>query len=776
MSPVKVEVLHLAMATFVKLPPPRQLTQNESLDSLDHWKSIFRSYFRRDSIFRQFLDTTAIWYPDRENYGLSAANDMTPQERCDALKDFLNTLAGFLPHSYLTSKLLNTGKLEDCWDIIEEHYNVKVTPETFLDFENIKKNPEENYRQFYERLLQHSKLHLAPENAEVGKLVNTEKDKMTISLMNLVALQWLRKIDIQLIQIVKMEYSTELRDKTQLAHLVPRIAPNIDSLLSRYSAANAVSKVSLYSSDHENECDEAENVRKIRFRGRGRGGRFPRGGRGSFNKRGNNSQQFCAGCFSLGKELDTFIDYKHRPLECTRQEAVARLLQIDDDTNEDDFNEADVNDEDGKRNSYKNEKLPIINHFQNNQDYMMRKSTQETINNPANLTLTINLNQNPGDFNQSSHTIACTGQNILNENTAESHISDIQTLIRKVQNIEKRKYLWSKDSVRKESSPMVSALLNNVACTPTIDEGSEINCIDADFARKCNIHQVPTNCSATAAGSMAMTVTGQTLNNIILTIPLDNADVRWDLSKCAVVNNLGVDVLVGEPGKIDNFILTKSYMQKIETKDINGQNILLPYFKRKDESRFVFQTVKAKTLLPGDSISFTLPPHLQNETEVAIAPIRESDTNFVVPKVMKIDQDKTIEIVNKSSYPIRLKKKSPICDITAMKLVSCKKICTETDDQSHLQKPSIFSKSEANKSYTDEVKIDPDNQLAKDWKDRFRKTCDMYMDVINPNPGRYNNYYGDVDCTIDFCSTPPPSVKARLPLVFIYYVLSDLAL
>ena len=163
LSPVKVEVVHpLIMATFVKLPPPRQLTQNESLDSLDHWKSIFRSYFRRDSIFRQFLDTTAVWYPNRENYGLVEANDMTPQERCDALKDFLNTLAGFLPHSYLTSKLLNTRKLEDCWDIIEEHYNVKVTPETFLDFENIKKNPEENYRQFYERLLQHSKLHAHP--------------------------------------------------------------------------------------------------------------------------------------------------------------------------------------------------------------------------------------------------------------------------------------------------------------------------------------------------------------------------------------------------------------------------------------------------------------------------------------------------------------------------------------------------------------------------------------------------------------------------------------
>ena len=114
-------------------------------------------------------------------------------------------------------------------------------------------------------------------------------------------------------------------------------------------------------------------------------GRFPLGGRGSFIKRGNNSQQFCAGCF---------IDYKHRPSECSRQEAVARLLQIDDDTNEDDFNEADFNDEDGKNNSYKNEKLPVLNHFQNNQDYVS-KSTQETTNNPANLTLTINLNQNP---------------------------------------------------------------------------------------------------------------------------------------------------------------------------------------------------------------------------------------------------------------------------------------------------------------------------------------------------------------------------------------------
>ena len=93
----------------------------------------------------------------------------------------------------------------------------------------------------------------------------------------------------------------------------------------------------------------------------------------------------------------------------------------------------------------------------------------------------------------------------------------------------------------------------------------------------------------------------------------------------------------------------------------------------------------------------------------------------------------------------------------------CNKICTEAMDQTHLLRPKIFSGSEANKSYTHEVIIDPDNLMAKVWKERFKKTCERYSDVINPNPGRYNSYYGNVDCTIDFCSTPPPSVKARLP-------------
>ena len=141
---------------------------------------------------------------------------------------------------------------------------MKVTSETLLDFEDIKKKPEENYRQFFERLLQHSRLHLAPANVKVDNIQTSTKDQMTISLMNFIALQWLRKIDIELIRIVKTEYSTELRANQQLADLVPIIAPNVDSLLARYSTGSAVSRVSTVStSETPHAEDQAEHLRRL---------------------------------------------------------------------------------------------------------------------------------------------------------------------------------------------------------------------------------------------------------------------------------------------------------------------------------------------------------------------------------------------------------------------------------------------------------------------------------------------------------------------------------
>ena len=194
------------MSNFIKTPPPRPLGASETLESLTHWKTNFRTYFKRDDGFKTFIKETSRWDPAQLHYGQQTETSglkRSAAEMKEDLVDLLSTLAGFLPHSYLTKKLLNNTKnWVDVWNIIYDHYGVQVTQETFLDFEDCNKIAGETHRQFFERLLQHATQHLAPAGVKIENISTGDNaEQMSISLMNMVALQWLRKIDPTLIHI-----------------------------------------------------------------------------------------------------------------------------------------------------------------------------------------------------------------------------------------------------------------------------------------------------------------------------------------------------------------------------------------------------------------------------------------------------------------------------------------------------------------------------------------------------------------------------------------------
>ena len=69
------------------------------------------------------------------------------------------------------------------------------------------------------------------------------------------------------------------------------------------------------------------------FYDRGGGGRGRPGSRGGGGTREAFSNVFSAGCFSMAKQPDTYIDFKHRPAENPRQRAVSRFLQTGDKVN-----------------------------------------------------------------------------------------------------------------------------------------------------------------------------------------------------------------------------------------------------------------------------------------------------------------------------------------------------------------------------------------------------------------------------------------------------------
>ena len=122
-------------------------------------------------------------------------------------------------------------------------------------------------------------------------------------------------------------------------------------------------------------------------------------------------------------------------------------------------------------------------------------------------------------------------------------------LVSAINNLQIRQSAWQQNGIRKEKSPMVPVHINGRFSLATIDEGSEINCIDESFATKSKIAFVPTICTATAANQTTMKLAGQTEENVHMTIQGTREPVTWNLGNMVVVQNLGANILIGEPGK-----------------------------------------------------------------------------------------------------------------------------------------------------------------------------------------------------------------------------------
>ena len=634
---------------YVRTPPPRALTQKETLDTLDHWKSLFRNFFRRDSSYKQFLKGSCQWNSTLENYGLQALDDEEPADRAENLVDFLYTLAGFLPHSYLTKKIVKDSIcLQDCWDIIYEHYNAQISSETFLDFEKLAKEPAENYRQFYEHLLQHVRLHLAQSGAKVENLVNVRADTLTISLMNLVAIQWLTKCHPNLVEIVRKEYSTELRRGDQLAALVPVIAPNIDALINRFANDEVTLVQTMEDKAIVQRMQTNKNVYNSNLRKQ-------------LEKNNGKRNLFCPGCYSVGKELKTAIDFKHKPSMCPRSKAVLRFLQAEDVSDvESNLDNLTIGDEEehGKTNNYEF-MCPTEPLFQNEQ-YVPENSDQHSLCQVTSATSPyLPFYQNHGTMNP----------NIKKDEINRDDISDFsRNLVCMIDKLEKRKHLWCKNGVRKEISPRVRAKVNNIYFDPVLDEGSEINCISETFAKSASISFSTTTCAASSANSLSMQVVGQTTENVVITV-MHKDPILWDLKKCVVIKNLSVNMLIGEPGKRDNEIITIPHWKKIRCIDINGKTVYLTYSDWEGKIRHLCKLETEKMLFPGDSFEFRLPSELEGESEVALSPVVESQLDWLTPEIKQV-VDGRIVFNNTTCSPVIIRKKSIFADVVAIKEVT----------------------------------------------------------------------------------------------------------
>ena len=134
--------------------------------------------------------------------------------------------------------------------------------------------------------------------------------------MNFVALDWLNKINPHLVNIIKTEYSKELRDDTQLCQLVPRIANNVDALLSRHDVVGGVGKLCLSNpvtieKVHRIKQDKKPHNRKSVYK---------------VPAKSSSVKPFCPECHFLARKLKLNIDFQHIPAACPRPRSAINML------------------------------------------------------------------------------------------------------------------------------------------------------------------------------------------------------------------------------------------------------------------------------------------------------------------------------------------------------------------------------------------------------------------------------------------------------------------
>ena len=199
----------------VKVPPPRPLLNSETTHTLAQWRINFRQYCKRDEAFKHFLKSSTTWDAAQENYGFTVSvGGKDPSTLADELEDFLHMLASFLPHGYITEKIVSKStSFESAFFIIEENFGLVPSQESLCDFPELSREPNEPYRQFFDRMVAFISKHLMPATTSLAKvenvLVPTGGDSLTVSMMNMIALNWLQKIHPDLLKIVRTEFSKE---------------------------------------------------------------------------------------------------------------------------------------------------------------------------------------------------------------------------------------------------------------------------------------------------------------------------------------------------------------------------------------------------------------------------------------------------------------------------------------------------------------------------------------------------------------------------------------
>jgi len=550
---------------------PRKLEQKETRQTLNHWKTVFRNFYRRCQYYSLFLLPSTTW-DQSENKGFlqeTSGLKRNPETLASDLDGFLDCIASYLPFDYVAEKLRSESKdIQSVWSIIYEIYDAELTTSNYLDYASMSKGPEETYRNYFNRLVGFVRQHLPSKAVEAeGVKCPREGEVMTIGLLDAIAVHWLNSIDKRLINIIKTEFSTELTTK-RLCETVKPIAKVIDELLTRHHQRDQVASLSTnphnYPDPSSSSLETSDLIRRIeklelsRFQPARRGSRKVKK-----NQRSYQRGAYCTHCAFINNQLGSSLNTDHSTNSCNKKNVSISLIDVANGS--DTLNLADEDSSCYEEGGLICTDPHSISLLQNSDDPVGLGSQTVTADQHFISPRTTNIVPSiwpctDTDSNMfSDYKIADQNFELNGSKTGKtSSRSQIQSgkenlydealptkFIAALESGPSVDLKWKE--LDKSKSPRISCLYANKTFQALIDSGAEVNELDKDFAMSLDIGMIKTKETALAANRLPLDVFGQTKAPVSFTCCARNGIVTLQLGIMLIVNGLGTSCIIGEP-------------------------------------------------------------------------------------------------------------------------------------------------------------------------------------------------------------------------------------
>ena len=196
------------MADSFKPPKQWQLTENETIISFSNWQSNILYHLSLNNDFGQFLDSN--WAKkSTPNRGLQAVGDKTPVQRNIILDRMLGLVAQFVPSLLRNEIIKKSTSLSWIWQRIRKHYSFAHSEVNFLKLSNIKRQTDERYETFFQRIIAHLEDNLLTIESKLihDGAAPTTDEEMSPTLERLAVYLWLALIDERLPAHVSRVYA-----------------------------------------------------------------------------------------------------------------------------------------------------------------------------------------------------------------------------------------------------------------------------------------------------------------------------------------------------------------------------------------------------------------------------------------------------------------------------------------------------------------------------------------------------------------------------------------